>query len=40
MWIPTGQGTDLDDFSIPGYDFVTGLGSPAANNLVPALSTQ
>ena len=34
------DGTDPDDFSIPGYDFVTGLGSPAANNLVPALSTQ
>jgi subtilase family serine protease len=32
------DGSDPDDFSIPGYDFVTGLGSPVANNLVPALS--
>ena len=32
------NGSDPDDSSIPGYDFVTGLGSPAANNLVPALS--
>jgi subtilisin family serine protease len=23
----------------PGYDYVTGLGSPRANNLIPALST-
>lgn len=34
-----GNGTDPDDFSIVGYDFVTGLGSPSANNLVPALSS-
>jgi subtilase family serine protease len=32
------DGGDPDDLCIPGYDFVTGLGSPAANNLVPALS--
>jgi hypothetical protein len=31
------NGSDPDDFSIPGYDFVTGLGSPMANNLVPTL---
>jgi hypothetical protein len=31
------NGTDPDDFAISGYDFVTGLGSPMANNLVPAL---
>jgi subtilase family serine protease len=34
------DGSDPDDFSIPGYDFVTGLGSPAAHNLVPALSAR
>lgn len=33
------DGSDPDDFSFPGYDFVTGLGAPAANNLVPALSS-
>ena len=33
------DGIDPDDFSIPGYDFVTGLGSPAANNLVPGIGT-
>jgi len=32
------NGGDLDDAAIKGYDFVTGLGSPVANNLVPALS--
>ena len=32
------DGSDPDDLSIRGYDFVTGLGTPAANNLVPALS--
>jgi subtilase family serine protease len=36
--ITTGNnGPDLDDNAIPGYDLVTGLGSPAAVNLVPAL---
>ena len=34
------DGTDPDDLSGPGYDFVTGLGSPVGNNLVPALSNQ
>jgi subtilase family serine protease len=39
--ITTGSdGSDPDDLAIPGYDFVTGLGSPAANNLVPALSAK
>jgi subtilase family serine protease len=33
------NGSDPDDAAIPGYDFVTGLGSPAAGNLVPALSS-
>jgi subtilase family serine protease len=32
------NGTDADDISVVGYDLVTGLGSPLANNLVPALS--
>jgi subtilase family serine protease len=32
------NGTDSDDISMPGYDLVTGLGSPLANNLVPALA--
>ena len=32
------NGGDSDDISVLGYDLVTGLGSPAANNLVPALS--
>ena len=31
------NGTNPDDFAWPGYDLVTGLGSPMANNLVPAL---
>lgn len=36
--ITTGNnGSDLDDNAISGYDLVTGLGSPAAGNLVPAL---
>ncbi len=33
------NGADSDDFAILGYDFVTGLGSPVANNLVPALAS-
>jgi len=33
------DGGDADDVSLAGYDFVTGLGSPVANNLVPALSS-
>ena len=33
------NGSDSDDEAISGYDFVTGLGSPAAGNLVPALSS-
>jgi subtilase family serine protease len=32
------NGPDLDDYAIPGYDLVTGLGSPAAGGLVPALT--
>jgi len=32
------NGSDPDDISMPGYDLVTGLGSPLANNLVPALA--
>jgi subtilase family serine protease len=37
--IATGNnGSDPDDYAIPGYDFVTGLGSPMAANLVPALA--
>jgi subtilase family serine protease len=32
------NGSDPDDISVVGYDLVTGLGSPVANNLVPALS--
>ena len=32
------NGADPDDISVAGYDLVTGLGSPLANNLVPALS--
>jgi subtilase family serine protease len=34
------NGTDPDDNSVVGYDLVTGLGSPVANNLVPALAPQ
>ena len=34
------DGSDPDDFSTPGYDFVTGLGSPVATSLVPGLSAQ
>jgi hypothetical protein len=32
------NGSDADDFSVPGYDLVTGVGSPAAVGLLPALS--
>jgi subtilase family serine protease len=32
------NGSDPDDFAVVGYDYVTGLGSPVANNLVPALT--
>jgi subtilase family serine protease len=32
------NGPDLDDNAISGYDLVTGLGSPAAVGLVPALT--
>jgi subtilase family serine protease len=32
------NGADPDDYAISGYDLVTGLGSPKANSLVPALS--
>jgi subtilase family serine protease len=39
--ITSGQnGSDPDDFAVGGYDLVTGLGSPMAQNLVPALSTK
>jgi hypothetical protein len=31
--------SDPDDSAITGYDFVTGLGSPRANYLVPALAS-
>jgi subtilase family serine protease len=31
------NGPDADDAAVVGYDFVTGLGSPMANSLVPAL---
>ena len=34
------NGSDTDDLSGPGYDLMTGLGSPVANNLVPALAPQ
>ncbi len=34
------NGPDPDDFAAPGYDLVTGLGSPAANTLIPALSSK
>jgi subtilase family serine protease len=33
------NGPDADDFAAPGYDLVTGLGSPVGQNLVPALTT-
>ena len=33
------NGSDPDDFAIPGYDFVTGLGSPVASQLVPTLTS-
>jgi subtilase family serine protease len=32
------NGADPDDYAIAGYDLVTGLGSPVAAGLVPALS--
>ncbi len=32
------DGSDPDDLAVPGYDFVTGLGTPVAYNLVPFLS--
>ncbi|MBU6401766.1 MAG: S53 family peptidase [Verrucomicrobia bacterium] len=39
--ITQGQnGHDSDDKCYAGYDLVTGVGSPRANNLVPALSTK
>jgi subtilase family serine protease len=31
------NGNDTDDFALVGYDLVTGLGSPVANGLIPAL---
>lgn len=34
------NGTDPDDISGPGYDLVTGVGSPVANSLVSALGPQ
>jgi len=34
------NGTDPDDLAVPGYDLVTGLGSPAAAGLVNALAPQ
>jgi len=33
------NGPDPDDFATPGYDLVTGLGSPVGQNLVLALTT-
>ena len=35
-----GSTSDPDDFALAGYDLVTGVGSPVATGLVPALSTQ
>jgi hypothetical protein len=32
------NGSDSDDISVVGYDLVTGLGSPLANSLIPALT--
>jgi subtilase family serine protease len=32
------NGSDPDDLASTGYDLLTGLGSPVANNLVPALA--
>jgi subtilase family serine protease len=32
------NGSDTDDLAVKGYDLVTGLGSPVANSLVPALA--
>jgi subtilase family serine protease len=34
------DGSDPDDLAGTGYDLVTGLGTPVANNLVPALAPQ
>lgn len=34
------NGPDADDAAMAGYDYVTGLGSPVATNLVPALSSR
>jgi subtilase family serine protease len=34
------NGPDADDLALPGYDLVTGLGSPVATGLVPALSAK
>jgi subtilase family serine protease len=37
--ITTGEnGADPDDYAFSGYDLVTGLGSPKANELVSALT--
>ena len=33
------NGSDPDDLSVVGYDLVTGLGSPLATGLIPALAT-
>jgi subtilase family serine protease len=33
------NGSDPDDAAVAGYDLVTGLGSPAAAKLIPALGT-
>lgn len=33
------NGPDPDDFAMPGYDLVTGLGSPVGQNLVLGLTT-
>jgi hypothetical protein len=32
------NGSDPDDVAITGYDLITGLGSPAAGGLVPAIT--
>ena len=34
------NGSDPDDYSVAGYDLVTGLGSPFAANVITALSTK
>ena len=39
--VATGSnGGDADDLSGPGYDLVTGVGTPVANTMVPALAPQ